>query len=116
MAKEYNRKQRVGELIQRELASILLREFVVPDAGMVTVSGVDVSPDLSHAKVYISVLEPAVQARVLATLNAEATSLRYLLAQRIKNIRTTPRLSFIYDDSMAQGNRLSALIDAVNKG
>ena len=56
MPREFPRTRRVGEQIQREVAGILREEFNDPRLGMISVSGVEVSRDLAHARVYISVL------------------------------------------------------------
>lgn len=112
MSKEYSRTRRVGEQIQRELAVALRQEISDPRVGMVTVSAVDVSPDFSHAKVYVTTLgEEGEREAALAALNQAAGHLRACLARRL-TLRTMPQLRFRYDHSVAEGNRLSALIDA----
>ena len=111
MSKEYSRTRRVGEQIQRELAAALRQEIADPRVGMVTVSAVDVSPDFSHAKVYVTTLgDESQREETLAALNAAAGHLRACLARRLA-MRTMPQLRFRYDHSVSEGNRLSALID-----
>ena len=56
MPKEFSRKLRIEEMMQRELATLILQEIKDPRLGMVTVSGVAVSPDLRHAKIYVTIL------------------------------------------------------------
>ena len=56
MAKDYSRTQRIGDQMQRELALLIQREIKDPRLGLVTITGVDVTRDLSHAKVYITVM------------------------------------------------------------
>ncbi len=112
MPKEYSRTKRVGEQIQRELAVLLQKEVDDPRVGMVTVSAVDVAPDFSHAKVYVTALDDEHDKKSLVeALNKAAGFLRGRLGQRL-SIRVIPQLRFIYDDSVAQGNRLAALIEA----
>ncbi len=112
MPKEYSRTKRVGEQIQRELAVLLHKEVDDPRVGMVTVSAVDVAPDFSHAKIYITALDAEHDKKTLVeALNKAAGFLRGRLGQRL-SIRVIPQLRFVYDDSVAQGNRLAALIDA----
>lgn len=111
--KEFSRTQRIGEQIQRELADIIRREINKPGLGMITVSGVYVSPDLKYARVYITVLgnNEGVE-QIVQYLNKMARRLRHYLSQRLTT-RTTPSLRFIYDSSIEYGNNLSALIDSV---
>ena len=86
-----------------------------PRVGMVTITGVDVSPDLSHAKVFFTILEKQNLEPTLAGLKRSAGFLRSQLARRIK-LYTTPELRFVYDESVERGDHLSRLIDAANKG
>lgn len=112
--REFSRSRRVGEQIQRELANIISQEINDPDLGMLTISGIDLSPDLKSARVYVSILGGKLDIKdTIEYLNAEAGGkLRYSLSQRLK-LRTIPRLLFVYDSSIEYGNRLSALIDSV---
>jgi len=110
--KEFSRTQRVGEQIQRELASIIHKEINIKTFGMITVSGVDVSPDLKQAKIYVTILAGDEKTTV-KYLNKEMKGrLRYHLSQRLTT-RTTPQLYFVHDSSVEYGTRLSALIDSV---
>lgn len=112
MAKEFSRTQRLGEQIRRELAGMIQRELQDPRVGMVTVTGVELSRDLAHARVFVTVLaahEP-VEA-VLETLNQSAAYFRHLLGQRLV-ARVVPELRFVYDNSVERGTRISAAIDA----
>jgi len=77
---------------------------------MITITSVDVSPDLSHAKVFFSVLEKQKLQDTLDGLGRAAGFLRSQLARRIK-MYTTPELRFEYDESVERGDRLSRLID-----
>lgn len=115
MPKEFSRTQRVAELIQRELADILSRELIDPRLGLITVSAVDVAPDLKSAKVYVTSLNSELEhGKISLSLNEAAGEIRHALAQRLKKMRHTPRLHFIYDESIEYGSRLSALIDTLN--
>ncbi len=114
MPKDFQRKERVGDLIQRELAMILQTESRNGHFPMITVSAVDVTRDLAYAKIYVSTLgEEAEIKEVVKKLNLAASRLRYLLAQEIK-VRSTPSLQFVYDNSILQGQKLSDLIDRVD--
>ncbi len=111
MAKEFSRSRRVGEQIQRELAELVQRELKDPRLGMVTISAVDVSRDMSVARVYFTVLNPGHDVRETEEGLIHATGfLRRELAHRMR-LRVVPELRFQYDHSIEDGSRLSALID-----
>jgi ribosome-binding factor A len=108
--KGQGRPQRLGDLIQREVSDLIRLEVRDPRVGMITVTSVDVSPDMSHAKVFFTVLEKDKLQDTLHGLRRAAGFLRSQLAQRIK-MYTTPELRFEYDESVERGDRLSRLID-----
>jgi len=116
MAKDFSRTRRIGEQMQRELATLIQQEIQDPRLGMVTVSAVEVSRDLAHAKVFITVLNDEQQdiAASLEVLNRAGGFLRHELGRRM-TLRTVPALHFVYDESMARGNALSRLIDEAVK-
>ncbi|MFO8025360.1 30S ribosome-binding factor RbfA [Thiohalophilus sp.] len=116
MAKDFSRTRRIGEQMQRELATLIQQEIQDPRLGMVTVSAVEVSRDLAHAKVFITVLDDQQQdiAASLEVLNRASGFLRHELGRRM-TLRTVPMLRFVYDESMARGNELSRLIDEAVK-
>ena len=109
MANVSNRMGRIADQLRQELAVLIREEMRDPRIGMVSVTDVTVSKDLANANVYVTVLgaeaKPAIE-----TLNQAGGFLRSLLAKNI-NLRTTPKLRFIYDKSIEQGRHLSALID-----
>ena len=98
--------------MQRELADLLARELRDPRVGMITITSVDVSPDISHAKVFFTMLEKDNLEDTLHGLRRAAGFLRSQLAKRIK-LYTTPELRFEYDESVERGDHLSRLIDSV---
>jgi len=105
------RPRRIGDQIQRELAELLRQQVKDPRIGMVTVTAVDVSPDLSHAKIFVTHLGGTEQAAtVVAALQHTAGYLRTELSHRLK-LYSVPELRFTYDDSIESGLRLSKLID-----
>jgi ribosome-binding factor A len=106
------RPQRLGDLIQREVSELIRLEVRDPRIGMLTITSVDVSPDMSHAKVFFTLLEKEKLKETLAGLNRSAGFLRSQLARRIK-MYTTPELRFEYDETVEQGDRISRLIDSV---
>jgi ribosome-binding factor A len=105
-----DRMRRVNEAVRAVVAETL-RELKDPRIGLVTVTGVRVTPDLQEATVYVSVLGSEKKRR--ATL-AGLQSARGVLQTRINeqlNLRRTPTLAFEYDDSVERGVRMTALID-----
>ena len=112
MKKGQGRPQRLGDLIQREVSDLIRLEVRDPRVGMITITSVDVSPDLSHAKLFFTMLEKDRLEDTLHGLKRSAGFLRSQLAKRIK-MYTTPELRFEYDESVERGDRLSRLIDSV---
>ena len=111
MPKEFSRTERLGELMKRELAVLIQREVKDPRLGMVVVTDIALSKDLSFAKVYITALgDIKDMQQQVSVLQHAAGFLRSQLGKRIK-VRTIPQLQFIYDDSIIKGNRLAKLID-----
>ena len=131
MAEMSARVQRVADQIQRELASLIQMEVNDPRVGMVSVTDVEVSRDLAHAKIYVTVLntmthdsqvnestlsEPGDLDKLeieenINALNKAAGYLRSLLAKRLST-RSVPKLRFYYDGSIERGQQLSSLIDS----
>jgi ribosome-binding factor A len=112
--KRSGRPQKLGDLIQRELSDLVQHELRDPRVGMITLTSVDVSPDLSHAKVFFTVLQKEHLEEASTGLRRAAGFLRSQLAKRIK-LYTTPELRFVYDESVERGDRLSRLIDSALK-
>lgn len=114
MPKDFPRSRRVADEIQRELAEIIRLELKDPRVGLITITGVDVTNDLEHAKIFITSLttKPAATSHddVLHALRRAAGFLRSQLAHRMK-LRLVPQLTFAYDESVERGMHLSQLID-----
>ena len=106
------RPQKVADLIQRELSELIRLEVRDPRVGMLTITSVDVSPDLSHAKVFFTLLDRNLLEETLHGLRRASGYLRSQLAKRMK-LYTTPELRFVYDESVERGDHLSRLIDSV---
>ncbi len=106
------RPQKVADLIQRELAELIRLEVRDPRVGMVTLTSVDVSPDMSHAKVFFTILDSGKKDETAKGLQRAASFLRSQLSRRM-SMYTTPELRFVYDESVERGDRLSRLIDSV---
>jgi len=112
MPKDYPRARRVAEQIQRELADLIRFELKDPRVGlMVTLTDVEVTQDMSHAKVFFTVMGDTGQiTEIQHALQHAAGFLRTQLSQRMK-LRTMPQLHFLYDESVERGMRLDRLID-----
>ena len=111
MKKTSQRARRVGDEIQRDLAGLLRTEVKDPRVGPVTITAVEVSPDLSHAKVFVTHMAGREHAdEAIKALQRTAGFLRAALARRL-TLYSVPQLHFAYDDSIETGMKLSQLID-----
>jgi len=119
MPKEFSRNRRVADLVQKELAFAIQRDMADTPLKFITVSGVDVSPDLKQARVYITSLADNLDRNaVIMEMNEMSGHYRHLLSKKLV-MRTVPKLTFMFDYSVERGARLNSLIDAVckeNKG
>jgi ribosome-binding factor A len=111
MPREFSRAARVAEQIQRDLSDLIRRGVKDPRVGMITITAVDVTRDLSHAKVYVTSLAGSESSeRSVQALQHAAGFLRNQLARMLK-VRSVPQLQFLYDPSIERGVALSHLID-----
>ena len=112
MPREFSRSRRVGEQIRRILAQLIHDEVKDPGVGMITLTAVEVSPDLGHAKIFFTTLADGPEAvrASEAGLRRASGFLRRELGRLVK-LRITPELHFTYDRSVEHGRRLTALID-----
>ena len=108
---EYSRSIRVADQIQREIALLVARELADPRVGEVTVSGVDLSPDMRNAKVLVTPGRETDGDASVDALNRVAGFLRSRLGRRVR-MRRVPRLVFEHDRTLEQALRIDALIDA----
>lgn len=109
MSKDFTRTDRIAEQIRRELAELIRLEVKDPRVRQVTLTGVEVTRDHAHAKVFYTSLEGA-QPVLQQGLERAAGFLRSQLAHAMK-LRITPQLHFVYDVSVERGAHLSQLID-----
>lgn len=116
MRKNSIKNTRINGEVQRELSKLINREIKDPRINpMTSVVAVEVAPDLKHAKVYISVLgDEESRKATFDGLKSAAPFMRGQLAKTI-NLRNTPELTFIMDQSIEYGVNMSKLIDDVNK-
>ena len=107
---------RVGEEIKKEMSQLLQQEIKDPRIGFLTVTGVEITNDLSQAKVYLSVLGSAEQKEeTFKAIAREEGLLRSGLGRRVR-LRHTPELIFKTDASIAYGSRIEALLAQINEG
>ena len=98
---ETTRQAKIARLLQKELSEIFRLQTAKMRGTLVSVSAVRVSPDLSIARVYLSVFPSAKAQEMLESINSSAKTIRYELAQIVRHqLRKTPELSFYLDDSL----------------
>ena len=105
----FARTDRIGQQIQREIAELVRLEINDPRVRLVTITGVEVAGDYSHAKIFFTRLDGKHE-EALQGLESATGFLRKQLARSIK-LRIMPQLHFVYDASIERGSRLSQLID-----
>ena len=104
---------RVADLIQTHLTELLQTQVNDPRLEMITVTGVDVTPDTRRADVYVTTLgDSEARAETMAGLQSAAGFLRRELAQRLR-LRNTPELVFHWDESLERGERIDLLLDQI---
>jgi len=106
-----DRLRRVNEAVRQVLSDALTQDVKDPRVGFVTVTGVDTSPDLRHARVYVSVL--GTESEREASLDGLRSAHGFLQRRVARELRLkhTPTLEFIYDDTSERGFRIAELID-----
>lgn len=98
---ETTRQAKIARLIQKELSEIFRQQTAKTHGVIVSVSAVRVSPDLSIARVYLSVFPSEKAPELMESINKSAKTIRYDLAQRVRfQLRKTPELTFFQDDSL----------------
>ncbi len=112
MPKDFPRARRVADQMQRELSELIRLEIKDPRVGMLTITEVEVTRDMDHAKVFFTTLggKPEHDA-CLEGLQRASGFLRTQLSQRMQ-LRQVPKLSFVYDHSVERGVQLSQLIES----
>lgn len=108
------RLKRLSNTYMEEISKIIMEEIKDEDVKKAVITGVDVTNDLSYAKVYFTVLDRSEKGLVFTALNGASGFIRKCLADRIE-IRNTPELKFIYDDSEEYGEKIDKIIEDINK-
>jgi ribosome-binding factor A len=108
------RQDQLSEVIAHELSDLIRTRMKDPRIGFASITDVDLSADLRHAKVFVSVMgEPEEQRATIAGLNHATGYLRHELAQRL-SIRHTPDIAFRLDESIARGAHVLDLINQIS--
>jgi ribosome-binding factor A len=105
------KRQRVNHSVMQEV-SLIVREVKDPRVGMITVTGADVSGDLKYAKIFFSTFDGDVKETVKGLKSAQGF-IRSQLAHRL-NLRATPELTFVYDNSVSHGAEIAAILNTLD--
>lgn len=113
MNKNSNRLGRIDEELKKEISSIITYDLKNPNiTGMISVTKAKITPDLKYAKVYVSILNSKNVKETLAGLKKSSGFVRTEVAKRI-NLRITPEIIFILDDSMEYGERIDKILKEI---
>src|SRR6516225_4116294 len=108
------RIDRIEEQLRIELSEIIEREIHDPRIGLATVTHVKVSPDLQHARVFVTVLGDAAQRKKsLEGLRSAASYARHSLSKRLHHLRRIPEIIFEYDEGLEKGMRIDELLEQI---
>ena len=109
---ETTRQAKISRLLQKELSEIFRQQTAKTHGVLVSVNTVRVSPDLSIARAYLSIFPSDKSAEMMANINAQAKTIRYELAQRVRfQLRKTPELQFYVDDSLDYIENIDHLLE-----
>ncbi|MBI4843489.1 MAG: 30S ribosome-binding factor RbfA [Nitrospirae bacterium] len=108
----YKRSVRIGDLIKEEAAYIITQKLDNPKLGFVTVTGAEVSDDLRHATIFISVLDDSRRGTVLDILSSSSSFIKSELAKKIR-MRFLPKIHFKIDSGVEHGKRIDKLLSGV---
>lgn len=109
---ETTRQAKIARLIQKDLSEIFRQQTAKTHGTLVSVSAVRISPDLSIARVYLSIFPPEKSQEILEGINAQSKTIRYGLAQKVRfQLRKCPELSFYIDDSLDYIENIDRLLE-----
>jgi ribosome-binding factor A len=106
--------ERLNDQFQKEISMILSTEIKDRDIKFVTITGCEITNDLSFCKVYFTVLDSSKKETTLKALKKASSFIRGMLSQRIE-VRHTPELRFIFDESIEYGNKIEKIIEKINE-
>ena len=104
--------ERLNHAIQQEISTILMKEIKDEDIRFVTITGCDISSDLSYCKVYFTVLDQEKKQQTIQALEKASGFIRGEVSKEI-DMRHTPELKFIYDDSIAYGQHMDKIMEGL---
>jgi len=108
------RIDRIEEQLRIELSEIIEREIQDPRIGLLTVTRSKVSPDLSHARIFVTVLgDPIQRKKAFEGLRSAASFIRRSLSKRLHHLRRIPELSFDYDETVEKSIRIEELLEQI---
>ena len=108
------RVDRIEEQLRIEISEILEREIQDPRIGLATITGVKISSDLRHARVFVTALGRAEEhKRTIQGLRSAASFIRRSLSKRLHHLKRIPELTFDYDESVEQGIRIEQLLGEI---
>ena len=105
--------ERLNSVFVKEISYILQNEVKDPNIKFVTITGCEITNDLSFAKVYFTVLDDSKKDDILKSLNKAKSFIRGQISQRVE-IRHTPELRFIFDESIEYGNKIEKIIKEIH--
>ena len=106
--------ERLGHTFTEEISKIIKEEVKDKEISFVTITATKISSDLSYAKVYFICFDDNKRDIILNRLNKASGFIRKELCERV-NIRKMPEITFVYDESIAYGNKIEHIIDEINK-
>ncbi len=109
-----SRPGKIGDLLHKELAKLIQEHLSTNTFGMITVSGVNVTDDLSYARIYVTVLPDEKEQQCMDALAEHANVFRSEMAKKLK-LRIMPKIKFFYDDSLRAGSRMEELLGKVKE-
>ena len=110
------RQEKFARQLQKDLGEILLQHKDWVAGQLVTVSGVTISPDLSSAKIYLSLFNTPQKSKVLEAIELNAREIRMEIAKKVKNqVKKVPELRFYEDESQEYAAKIDQLLDSIKK-
>lgn len=115
MPKDSNRMNKVNEELKKEISVVISQELKDPHiTGLISVTKVDTTPDLRFARVYVSMINAKNNKANLAILKKCSGFIRSMIAKRV-NLRITPELVFLFDESIEYGSRIDSILQEITK-
>lgn len=116
MAKNDTRLNRINEELKKEISSVLTFSLKNPNVtGLISVTRAKITPDFKYAKIYVSILNSKNTEKTMQGLKDSSGFIRSQIAKTI-NLRITPELVFVLDDSMEYGEKIDNILKDINKG